>query len=118
MVQIYAATNGYLDRITVDKVDEFLDGLTQRMHAEQQELLQADRRRASGTTRSSSELDEAVKDFAERLRLRPRRGGPAARRGRDGRRQRAQRDTATGGDGDGAGPDERGAEPEQEPAAV
>ena len=34
VVQVYAATNGFLDRIKVDRVQEFLDGLTQRFHAE------------------------------------------------------------------------------------
>jgi F-type H+/Na+-transporting ATPase subunit alpha len=34
VVQIYAATNGYLDRIGADKVERFLDGLTRRAHAE------------------------------------------------------------------------------------
>src|SRR5207249_4152527 len=34
VVQIFAATNGYLDRITVDKVPRFLAGLTKRLHSE------------------------------------------------------------------------------------
>jgi F-type H+-transporting ATPase subunit alpha len=34
VVQIYAATNGHLDRIKVERVDEFLEGLTQRLHSE------------------------------------------------------------------------------------
>src|SRR5512134_1482817 len=40
VVQVYAATNGFLDRITVERVPEFLDGLTQRMHAEGADLLE------------------------------------------------------------------------------
>src|SRR5436190_18955091 len=39
VVQVFAATNGYLDRITVAKVDEFLNGLIQRFRAENDELL-------------------------------------------------------------------------------
>ena len=39
VVQIYAATNGFLDRITVDRVPEFLDALTQRFRSEQSDLL-------------------------------------------------------------------------------
>jgi len=39
VVQVYAATNGYLDRILTDKVDEFLEGLTQRVRAEQRDVL-------------------------------------------------------------------------------
>src|SRR5215213_2934252 len=34
VVQIFAATNGYLDRIDADKVEKFLDGLTRRAHTE------------------------------------------------------------------------------------
>jgi F-type H+-transporting ATPase subunit alpha len=40
VVQVFAATNGFLDRITVDRVDEFLGGLTARMHAESAETLE------------------------------------------------------------------------------
>ncbi|HUA11149.1 MAG TPA: F0F1 ATP synthase subunit alpha [Solirubrobacteraceae bacterium] len=36
VVQIYAATNGYLDRLNVDRIEDFLLGLTERMHAEAQ----------------------------------------------------------------------------------
>ena len=34
VAQIYAATNGFLDRINVGRIPEFLDGLTQRVRAE------------------------------------------------------------------------------------
>jgi F-type H+-transporting ATPase subunit alpha len=34
VVQIYAATNGFLDRLLVERVTEFLLGLTERMHAQ------------------------------------------------------------------------------------
>jgi F-type H+-transporting ATPase subunit alpha len=37
---IYAATNGYLDRINVERIPEFLDGLTQRVRAEAPATLQ------------------------------------------------------------------------------
>src|SRR5881398_610199 len=33
-VQIYAATNGFLDRLLVERVPEFLGGLTERLHAQ------------------------------------------------------------------------------------
>jgi F-type H+-transporting ATPase subunit alpha len=39
VAQIYAATTGALDRILVDKVGEFLAGLTQRLHSEAKDLL-------------------------------------------------------------------------------
>jgi F-type H+-transporting ATPase subunit alpha len=34
VVQIYAATNGYLDRLNVERVGEFLLGLTEQMHSQ------------------------------------------------------------------------------------
>src|SRR5438270_2734731 len=37
-VQIYAATNGYLDRLNVERVIEFHTSLTERMHAERADL--------------------------------------------------------------------------------
>jgi F-type H+-transporting ATPase subunit alpha len=40
VVQVFAATNGFVDRITVERVPEFLDGLLQRMHAEHSDLLE------------------------------------------------------------------------------
>ncbi|QEC47731.1 F0F1 ATP synthase subunit alpha [Baekduia soli] len=39
VVQVYAATNGFLDRIDVDRVDEFLVGLTQRVQSEDRALV-------------------------------------------------------------------------------
>jgi len=39
VTQVYAATNGFVDRIDVDRIGEFLDGLSQRARAENQELL-------------------------------------------------------------------------------
>jgi F-type H+/Na+-transporting ATPase subunit alpha len=40
VVQIYAATNGYLDRIKVERVREFLQSLLERLHAEKGELME------------------------------------------------------------------------------
>ena len=64
VVQIYAATQGYLDRITVDRVDEFLDGLTQRVRSEQAELLE---KIAGGDWEDSTieAVDKEVSEFAD-----------------------------------------------------
>jgi F-type H+-transporting ATPase subunit alpha len=35
---VYAATNGFVDRVLADKVPDFLEGLTQRFHAEGSDL--------------------------------------------------------------------------------
>jgi F-type H+/Na+-transporting ATPase subunit alpha len=39
VVQVFAATNGFLDRIRTERVPEFLDQLQSRFHAEHEDLL-------------------------------------------------------------------------------
>jgi F-type H+-transporting ATPase subunit alpha len=56
VVQIYAATNGFLDRINVDKVTDFLTGLTERFHAQHKDV----REKIAGGD-WSDETQEAVK---------------------------------------------------------
>jgi F-type H+/Na+-transporting ATPase subunit alpha len=64
VVQIYAATNGYLDRINVGRVSEFLDQLTKRVHAEQEDVL-----RKIGEGEWSDDIvqavDKVVAEFAD-----------------------------------------------------
>ncbi len=64
VVQVYAGTNGYLDRINVDRVGDFLADLTDRLHSESSDLLE---KLAGGDW--SDESQEAVKavvsDFAK-----------------------------------------------------
>ena len=45
VVQIYAATNGFLDRIDVDKVEKFLDGLSDSTEGDRGGAAREDRRR-------------------------------------------------------------------------
>ncbi len=81
VIQIFAATSGFLDRIRADRVPEFLAELTERCHAEHGEL----RTKIAGGDWSEDVqkgVHAAVEAFARRLRLRPRRGGPTARGGR------------------------------------
>jgi len=63
VVQVYAATNGYLDRIKVERVEEFLVELTLRFHAEQQDL---GKKIAAGewSDEIQQALDRFVKEFA------------------------------------------------------
>jgi F-type H+/Na+-transporting ATPase subunit alpha len=61
VVQIYAATNGFLDRIVVDKVDRFLSGLTGDVRGNEPELL---KKIADGDW--SDETQEAVHKAVER----------------------------------------------------
>jgi F-type H+-transporting ATPase subunit alpha len=64
VVQIYAATNGYLDRIVVDKVERFLGDLTESARANEPELL---KKIAGGdwSDETIGQVKEAVSRFAE-----------------------------------------------------
>ena len=77
MLQIYAATNGYLDRINVDRVPDFLADLVSRFRAEHARRAREDRRRRLGGRDTVETVDEGGQGVRRRLRLRPRRGGPA-----------------------------------------
>jgi len=64
VVVIYAATNGFLDRITVDRVPEFLDDMVARFRAEYKDVLD----KIEGGDWSDDTVDAvkaAVADFAD-----------------------------------------------------
>jgi F-type H+-transporting ATPase subunit alpha len=64
VVQVFAATNGYLDRITVARVPEYLDALTQRLRSEQSGL----RERIAGgdwSDEAQGAVDEFVREFTD-----------------------------------------------------
>jgi F-type H+/Na+-transporting ATPase subunit alpha len=63
-VQIYAATNGFLDRLNVERVGEFLFELTERLHAQHDDL----RAKIAGGDWSDDvqkQVNEAVTAFAD-----------------------------------------------------
>ncbi len=64
VVQIFAATNGYVDRITADKVRNFLADLAESVRGNEPELI---KKIAGGdwSDDTQSQLDAAVKQFAE-----------------------------------------------------
>ena len=64
VVQIYAATNGYLDRIVVEKVGRFLADLSDQVRGSEPELL---KKIAEGdwSDETQKAVDETVKQFAE-----------------------------------------------------
>jgi F-type H+-transporting ATPase subunit alpha len=64
VIQIYAATNGYLDRIEVAKVEKFLVNLTESTRGNEPELL---KKIAGGdwSDETQSAVEEAVKRFTE-----------------------------------------------------
>jgi F-type H+-transporting ATPase subunit alpha len=63
VVQIYAATNGYVDRITLDRVPKFLDDLTESVRGNEPELLKTI---AGGdwSDDTQAKVKEAVERFA------------------------------------------------------
>ncbi|MGZ4196953.1 MAG: F0F1 ATP synthase subunit alpha [Solirubrobacteraceae bacterium] len=64
VIQIYAATNGYLDRIVVDKVEHFLADLTDSVRGNEPELLG---KIAEGdwSDETQEQVEKAVERFAE-----------------------------------------------------
>ncbi|HEX2704020.1 MAG TPA: F0F1 ATP synthase subunit alpha [Solirubrobacteraceae bacterium] len=64
VLQVFAATNGFLDRITVARVEEFLTGLTEHAHAHHKALR---KKIAAGewTDEIQEEVRKAVGDYAE-----------------------------------------------------
>ena len=68
VVQIYAATNGYLDRIVIDKVERFLRDLTDYVRGSESELLQ---KIAAGgwNDEITDQLDKVGRRVRRRLRV-------------------------------------------------
>ncbi|MGA2928160.1 MAG: F0F1 ATP synthase subunit alpha, partial [Solirubrobacteraceae bacterium] len=64
VIQIYAATNGYLDRITVNRVEVFLNALTESVRGNEPELL-AQIAAGEWSDEVQSGVDQAVERFAE-----------------------------------------------------
>jgi F-type H+-transporting ATPase subunit alpha len=64
VVQVFAATNGFVDRINVERVPEFLDGLIQRMHAEAEDVL-AKIREGDWSDETQEAVRNAVAGFAD-----------------------------------------------------
>jgi len=64
VIQIYAATNGYLDRIVVDKVERFLADLSDSVRGNEPELLQ---KLAEGdwSDETQGQVEKAVERFAD-----------------------------------------------------
>jgi F-type H+-transporting ATPase subunit alpha len=92
VVQIYAATNGYLDRIVVDKVDRFLTGLTENVRGGEPELL---KKIASGdwSDETQKAVESAVSSFAEDFGFDlDEEGHPLEEGGDDSSRERARED--------------------------
>ena len=88
VIQIYAATNGYLDRIVVDKVERFLADLTDSVRGNEPELLQKIAE-SDWSDETQGQVEKAVERFADDFGFDLDEEGPPARRGRRRRRRRA-----------------------------
>jgi F-type H+-transporting ATPase subunit alpha len=64
VIQVFAATNGFVDRIRTDRVPDFLDQLTDRFHAEYDELL-AKLREGDWSDETQDAIRKAVAEFAD-----------------------------------------------------
>jgi F-type H+-transporting ATPase subunit alpha len=64
VVQIYASSNGYVDRINVDRVQEYLRDLIARLRAEKADLL-AKIAGGDWSDETVAEVDAAVKEFTD-----------------------------------------------------
>ena len=116
VIQIYAATNGYLDRITVDKIDRFLAGLTTDVRGNEPELL---KKIADGdwSDETQKAVEEAVKRYAEDFGYDLDEEGHPLEEGDIGQLpDRHQADESGNGDSEGAEHSEQ--EEEQEEEAV
>jgi F-type H+/Na+-transporting ATPase subunit alpha len=89
VLQVFAATNGFVDRIVVDKVPDFLDGLTQRFHSEGSELHE----KISGGDWSDETVDQLkslIKEFADDYGYDLDEDGQPLEQGAEGDSERAQ----------------------------
>jgi F-type H+-transporting ATPase subunit alpha len=65
VVAIYAGTQGFLDRIKTERVQEFQEELRIRMHAEHDDLLRRIRETGNLTDEDEEELQKAIAQFLE-----------------------------------------------------
>jgi F-type H+/Na+-transporting ATPase subunit alpha len=110
VVQIFAATNGYLDRIDADKVERFLDGLTRRVHAEGGDV-RGKIAEGDWSEETQQAVDALVKRYAEDF------GYDLDEEGQPLTDEAAPEVRSTHAE-PAVAADDAAAEPEQEPAAV
>jgi F-type H+-transporting ATPase subunit alpha len=117
VVQVFAATNGFLDRILTDRVPEFLEGLLQRMHSEHSDLLE----KISGgdwSDETQDALRTAVGEFADDFGYDLDEEGHPLEDREVGETSREQEGIRSSSEGDGAGDEGDEEAAEQEEAAA
>src|SRR4051794_8973904 len=99
VVSIYAATNGYVDRVNADRVEEFHRDLVERVRSAASDTLEAIRN-GDWSDETQSALDRVIKEFAEDFGYDlDEEGQPLAEDAEDAATARGR----SGGDGDGNG---------------
>jgi F-type H+-transporting ATPase subunit alpha len=105
VIQVFSATNGFVDRIKVDRVPEFLAQLTERVHAEHEELL-GKIRDGDWSDETQEAVRNAVAEFADDFGYDlDEEGQPLDEDGERTREQEGIRRREASGDGDGDGSD-------------
>jgi F-type H+-transporting ATPase subunit alpha len=120
VVEVFAATNGFLDRIAVERVPEFLDGLTSRMHSEHDDL-RAKIRDGDWGDETQESVRKAVGDFADDFGYDLDEEGQALDERQVGETTREQEGIRTSSDANGdrgEGDEEASADQEEEAAAT
>jgi F-type H+/Na+-transporting ATPase subunit alpha len=116
VVQIFAGMNGYLDRIKVDRVSDFLSGLTERARAEASDLLE----KVGGgdwSDETQQAVDRLCSDFADDFGYDLDEEGQPLEEGESDRV--ARRDREKEGEGEEEGEEDKSEEAEEkEPAGV
>jgi F-type H+/Na+-transporting ATPase subunit alpha len=118
VVQVFAATNGFLDRISVERVPEFLDGLISRVHSEHDDLL-GKLREGDWGDETQEAVRKAVADFADDFGYDlDEEGQPLDERevGETTREQEGIRSSSDANGGGGEGDEEASADQEEEAA--
>jgi F-type H+/Na+-transporting ATPase subunit alpha len=64
VVQVFSGLNGYLDRITVDRVSDFLDGVVKRLQSEGGDLTEK-LREGDWSDETQKKVDDLVSTFAD-----------------------------------------------------
>jgi F-type H+/Na+-transporting ATPase subunit alpha len=122
VVQVFAATNGFLDRIKTDRVPDFLNQLQDRFRAEHSDLLEKVRGGDWGDETQEA-VRKSVSEFADDFGYdldedgHPLEDVDETTREQEGIRSSRDEGDADSGDGNGAGTDEE-AEATQEAAAT
>ena len=115
VIQIYAATNGYLDRIVVDKVERFLADLTDSVRGNEPELLQ---KIAEGdwSDETQGQVGKAVDQFADDFGFDlDEEGHPLDEGGDDTPSERRRDESSSNGQGEAS---QEESEPEKEEAGA